>query len=146
MGGAVRLKRSNSGNLSASDRSFDEDEEDEDSFTSSKSPEPKRRKSTLWESSPKRNVQKKKISELVTEVIDREGDLNKTKLNQVISSKRSSSCSIRSTDSAEYVQSDRALSSSSSDSRLTLLKPWSLEDFTLGKALGKVENLSKETA
>ena len=43
MGGAVRLMRKNSGSLSISDRSFDEeDDEEDDSICSSKSPEPKR--------------------------------------------------------------------------------------------------------
>ena len=148
MGGAVRLMRKNSGSLSISDRSFDEEDDDEDdSICSSKSPEPKRRKSTLWESSPKRNVLKKKIS-LISETAMIAVDPTDTndgpsKTRSVISSKRSSSCSIKSTDSTEYTRCDSALSLSSSDARLSSSKLWSLEEFTLGKALGKVRDVSK---
>ena len=149
MGGAVRLMRKKSGSLSISDQSFDEDDEEEDSISGNKSPEPKRRKSTQWESSPKRNVIKKEIAVMSeTVMVDTDpadADEDSTKTRNVISSKRSSSCSIRSTDSIEYTRCDSALSLSSSETRSSSSKVWSLEEFSLGKALGKVRTVPKKS-
>ena len=145
MGGAIRLKRSNSGSISTLDKSIDE--EDEDEYENSQSPESKRRKSTVWESSPKRSTSRKSSIILPASSAsapsaaapsNNNPSLNESSRTRGISSERSSTSSIRSLGSNEHSKEGATPSSSSSDGRLALNKPWSLEDFTLGKALGKV--------
>lgn len=157
MGGAVRLKRNTSvttsNSLSDCDLSVDLDD-DEDTGINAQA---KRRKSTLvWESSPKRSTTRKATTffsadlaaaetetsdyvfkdrnpRAVANSIDKE-DINLSKRSSTSSSKS------RSNSDSDCVLSSRELTSSKSDDSLlgAAKRPWSLEDFTLGKALGKV--------
>lgn len=151
MGGAVRLKRSTSvstsNSLSDCDESLEVDSDNDDLNSKSRS-QSKRRKSTLvWESSPKRpskrtsthissvaTVPSAEVSENIP-VDAKVPDLStRSRSRSSISSKES-----RSSSSGGNMESSRELAGSASDDKLqTGQKPWSLEDFTLGKALGKV--------
>jgi hypothetical protein len=134
MGGAVRLKRSTSSvstsnSLSDWDESLEIDSDNDDTTSKSRS-QSKRRKSTLvWESSQKR-------SDNIT--VDAPVPDQKDNSNLSMRSSTSSKGS-RSSSSGGNMDGSRELAGSASDDKLqTAQKPWSLEDFTLGKALGKV--------
>jgi hypothetical protein len=154
MGGAVRLKRSTSSvstsnSLSDCDESLEIDSDNDDTTSKSRS-QSKRRKSTLvWESSPKRPNKRTSshISSAVTapsaEVSDNitvDAPVPDQKDNSNLSMRSStSSKGSRSSSSGGNMDGSRELAGSASDDKLqTAQKPWSLEDFTLGKALGKV--------
>lgn len=153
MGGAVRLKRSTSvstsNSLSDCDESLEIDSDNDDINSKSRS-QSKRRKSTLlWEQSPKRpskrnsshifsavTVPSAEVSDNITvdaRVRDQKEHANLSTRSSLSSKdSRSSSCGGNS-------EGSRELTESASDDKLqTAPKPWSLEDFTLGKALGKV--------
>lgn len=157
MGGAVRLKRSNSvstsNSLSDCDVSLDIDSDNDDT-TSKRASQSKRRKSAIiWESSPKRPTKRTsshlsgagtlpsaEVSDNTTvdsrassQVLDQK-DQTDLSSRSSLSSKKSRSSSI-----SEDLKGSRELYGSASDESLqTSQKLWSLEDFTLGKALGKV--------
>jgi hypothetical protein len=157
MGGAVRLKRSTSvstsNSLSDCDESLEIDSDNEDTTSKSRS-QSKRRKSTLvWESSPKRPSKRTSshISIAFT-VSSAEGSDNITVDAQVPDQKDHANLSVRSSTSSKgsrssssggNMEGSRESAGSASDEKLqTAQKPWSLEDFTLGKALGKVNTLA----
>ena len=167
MGGAVRLKKnvsiSTSNSLSDCDISVDSNDDDENATVESVSCLAKRRKSvSLWESSPKRVTKRSSLFHQIDQVgatapIDVEmvaadssficsssssttGDmLNARELRS--SSRRSSTSSSKSSNSQSSNDVSRELRSSKSEDKLLVAQRlWSLEDFSLGKALGKVSD------
>ena len=136
----MRLKRSTSVSTSTSlsdcDSSLDLDEDNE--IASSRfSPQSKRRKSTLiWESSPKRRKSDRinPLHQPYPAVVAKEAlnSDNYKNLLPIDSAKEDVGLQLkRSSTSSNSSQS-------SCENNLSSQRPWSLEDFVLGKALGKV--------
>lgn len=136
----MRLKRSTSvstsNSLSDCDSSLDLDEDDEVG-NGRYSPQSKRRKSTLiWESSPKRRKSDRVRPLLQVEpVVTGKEALISDKNNELISKK-----SVKEDVDLQLKRSSTSSnnSRSSTDDKLPSDRPWALEDFVLGKALGKV--------
>jgi len=137
-GGAVRLKRTSSSAASSSVGDCLTVDADELEYDGSSSP--KRRKSTVvWETSPKRPISQKDKESLTTAITLSSESVPVTEVSTRSSSSlrpselisRKSRGSSSDNNPAERVQADN-------DELLEKMKkPWSLEDFTLGKALGK---------
>jgi hypothetical protein len=142
IGGAVRLKRSTSvstsNSLSDCDTSLEIGEDNEVS-NGRLSPQSKRRKSTLiWESSPKR-----RRSDRVRPLLQVDPAVaTKEALSSANKKNIQSTDSIGGTEDADQQLKRSSTSSNNSRSntedKLPSERPWSLEDFVLGKALGKV--------
>lgn len=171
IGGAVRLKRSVSISTSNSpsdcDISVDSNDDDGKADVESVSCLAKRRQSvSIWEQSPKRATSKRSRSFLQIDPVVVTVPLDPTVVtaesdntscmddNSSLSfgdslytrdlSSTAGRSSISSNNSRSSTEVSRELrSSKSEDKLLAAQKPWSLEDFCLGKALGKVSNCSK---
>lgn len=170
IGGAVRLKKnvsiSTSNSLSDCDISVDSNDDDENAAVETVSCLAKRRKSlSLWELSPKRATTKRSssfhqidpvgvtvpidVDEVAAEssLIHSSSSSNTANIINArelsSSSRRSSTSSNKSSNSQSSTKVTRELRSSKSpDKLLAAQRLWSLEDFSLGKALGKVNEYS----
>lgn len=138
----MRLKRSTSVSTSNSLSDCDTSLEiDEDNGVSNGrfSPQSKRRKSTLiWESSPKRRRSDRVRPLLQVDPAVATKDALSSGTNRNIQS--TDSISAREDVDLQLKRSSTSSnnSRSSTDDKLPSERPWSLEDFVLGKALGKV--------
>ena len=142
IGGAVRLKRSTSvstsNSLSDCDTSL-EIAEDNEVSNGRFSPQSKRRKSTLiWESSPKRRRSDRVRPLLQVDPAVATKEALSSANNKIIQS--TVSISVREDVDLQLKRSSTSSnnSRSSTEDKLPSERPWSLEDFVLGKALGKV--------